>query len=110
MPLPGGAEMPRRVLALQLPRVAKELLIQLHCWRQQRRRIDPSVETLARLVQTTPRTVQRHLAELASAGLVTRVYNGGRARRCIYYVGKRSAELALEAPAWDAPCKRKNRE
>ena len=102
--------MPRRVLALNLPRGAKELLIQLNCWRMQRRRIDPSVETLARLLQTSPRTVQRHLAELSRAGLVTRVYNGGRARRCIYYVGKRVAELALEAPSWEAPCKRKNRE
>ncbi len=109
MPLPGGAEMPRRVLALHLSRVSKELLIQLHCWRYQRRRIDPSVETLARLVQATPRTVQRHLAELCQAGLVVRVYNGGRARRCIYYVGAKAAELAAQEPAWIAPCRRKNR-
>jgi DNA-binding transcriptional ArsR family regulator len=105
MPLPSGAEMPRRVLSLTLPRVAKEILIQLHCWKVRKRYVDPSVETLARLVQASPRTVQRHLRELADAGLVFRAYNGGRAKRCIYYVGKSAAEaLANAAPGWEEKC------
>lgn len=41
-----------------------------YCW--------PKVETLARKVGYTDRTVQRHLGHLMRAGLIARVGNGGR--------------------------------
>lgn len=85
------------------PLVQTQILSFLWRWRAEKRLVNPSVATLAEVIGRTPRTIQRALAALSSEGLVVRVYNGGRARQAIYYLGKRAAEMAAEQPDADVP-------
>lgn len=112
MPLPGLKAV--RSLATQVPAVNSaadkkrphaqlQILSYLWRWRREHRLVNPSVQTLADAIGRTPRTVQRALAALSADGMVVRVYNGGRGRQAIYYLGARALEMAGEHPAADVP-------
>jgi hypothetical protein len=75
-------------------------------WRQRKRLVNPSVANMAGMLQRTERTVQRHLRELEAAGDVLRVYNGGRGKQCVYYLGNAARAHAEKDPLW-APETRK---
>ncbi len=77
------------------------LLEDLFHYRRRYRRVIPTTAQLAERHAVDRSTVKRWLAELRAAGVLVCVYNGGQGQRCIYYVGPRAAEQALEEnPAW----------
>lgn len=99
MTAPATIDQPLRVRLAPGPRMLLEDLFHL---RRRYRRVIPTTATLAERQGVSRPTIKRWLAELRTAGMLVSIYNGGQGRRCIYYLGPRAAQKALEEnPAWN---------
>lgn len=86
---------------LRLPAYLRAAFDDLQMMRRRFRRVYPSTERLAVRWAVSRSTAKRWLASLRAAGLLVCVYNGGRGRRCIYYVGPRAVDHAVsDNPQW----------
>lgn len=94
-----AANEPLRVRLAPGPRM---LLEDLFHFRRRYRRVIPTTSQLAERHGVSRPTVKRWLAELRTAGMLVSIYNGGQGMRCLYYLGPRAAQKALEEnPAWN---------
>lgn len=69
-------------------------------------RINPKREQMAAELGCDVRTIQRALRELEAAGVLVRLYNGGRGRRVLCFLGKAATDRARNAPEWERTHKR----
>lgn len=98
-----------RVLAAGLPRPWRALFLYLWDWKESHpgKPIILSIDEMARDLKYSRRTIQFQLAGIERYGMLARAYNGGRAKRCIYFVGSEAAaDLEAAFPAWQIACKR----